>query len=61
MPPDFFRAASLADLQSKQMLTVSGADRLVLLCWAEDRVFAFDSRCPHMGFPLSKGSLKEGI
>jgi nitrite reductase/ring-hydroxylating ferredoxin subunit len=61
MPPDFFRAASLADLQSKQMLTVSGADRLVLLCWSEDRVFALDSRCPHMGFPLSKGSLKEGI
>jgi nitrite reductase/ring-hydroxylating ferredoxin subunit len=61
MPPDFFRAASLADLQSKQMLTVSGADRLVLLCWSEDRVFALDSRCPHMGFPLGKGSLKEGI
>ena len=26
-----------------------------------ERVYAIDNRCPHMGFPLSKGSVKEGI
>ena len=57
----FFRAASLADLQAKGMIIVAGPGRPVLLCWSEGRVFALDNRCPHMGFPLSKGSLETGV
>jgi nitrite reductase/ring-hydroxylating ferredoxin subunit len=53
----FFRAASLANLEEKQMTTLHGANRPVLLRWHEGRVFALDNRCPHMGFPLAKGSL----
>src|SRR5579862_7315886 len=26
-----------------------------------ERVFAVDNRCPHMGFPLSRGSVCDGI
>ena len=64
VPPDsgeFFRAASLADLQEKRVMMVRGEDRALLLCSYEDRVFALDNRCPHMGFPLSKGSVQDGI
>ncbi|MBV9997952.1 MAG: Rieske 2Fe-2S domain-containing protein [Verrucomicrobia bacterium] len=43
------------------MMTVAGADRPVLLCWHEGVVFALDDRCPHMGFPLAKGSVRDGI
>ncbi|MGA7395790.1 MAG: Rieske 2Fe-2S domain-containing protein [Terrimicrobiaceae bacterium] len=57
----FFHAASLANLEQKRMITVHGADRSVLLCWHEGQVFALDNRCPHMGFPLSKGSLDRGL
>jgi nitrite reductase/ring-hydroxylating ferredoxin subunit len=57
----FFRAGSLANLEEKRMMTVHGADRPVLLCWHEGRVFALDNRCPHMGFPLAKGSLDDGL
>jgi len=57
----FFRAASLANLEEKQTMTVHGADRPVLLCWHEGQVFALDNRCPHMGFPLAKGSLDDGL
>ena len=57
----FFRAASLANLEEKQMMVVRGADRPVLLCWHEGQVFALDNRCPHMGFPLGKGSLDGGL
>jgi nitrite reductase/ring-hydroxylating ferredoxin subunit len=57
----FFRAASLANLEEKRMITVHGADRPVLLCWHEGQVFALDNRCPHMGFPLSRGSLDSGL
>ncbi|MGA8656353.1 MAG: Rieske 2Fe-2S domain-containing protein [Chthoniobacterales bacterium] len=59
--PGFFRATSLAELQEKRMMTVRGEDRPLLLCSHEGRVFALDNRCPHMGFPLSKGSVQEGI
>ena len=27
----------------------------------EQGLFAVDNRCPHMGFPLDKGSVKDGI
>lgn len=27
----------------------------------EDKLFAVDNRCPHMGFPLDRGSVKDGI
>ena len=57
----FFHAASLANLEEKRMITVHGADRPVLLCWHEGQVFALDNRCPHMGFPLSRGSLDSGL
>ena len=33
----------------------------MLLCWHEGQIFALDNRCPHMGFPLSKGSLDAGL
>jgi nitrite reductase/ring-hydroxylating ferredoxin subunit len=58
---EFFRAASLNDLKMERLLVVSGADRPVLLCWSEGRPFALDNRCPHMGFPLSKGTLGSGV
>ena len=51
----------------KQLATLSRLkDGPVLadgLCvWAEgNKVFAFDNRCPHLGFPMHKGSLKDGI
>jgi nitrite reductase/ring-hydroxylating ferredoxin subunit len=57
----FFRAATVAELQEKKMMTVAGADRPVLLCWHEGAAFALDDRCPHMGFPLAKGSVRDGI
>src|SRR6516225_7148483 len=59
--PEYFRAASLTELQEKRMMTVRGEDRPLLLCSHEGKVFALDNRCPHMGFPLSKGSILEGI
>ena len=58
---EFVRAASLAELQEKEMMTVRGEDRPLLLCSHDGRVFALDNRCPHMGFPFSKGSVREGM
>jgi nitrite reductase/ring-hydroxylating ferredoxin subunit len=40
---------------------VHGRHRPVLLVHEGGHVFALDNRCPHMGFPLDRGSVEDGI
>ena len=56
---DFVRAGSLEDLRAKGRLVVHGRHRPVLLVHERGQVFALDNRCPHMGFPLDRGSVEE--
>jgi len=58
---DFVRAGSLAELKAKGRLVVRGRHRPILLVHENGRVFALDNRCPHMGFPLDRGSIEDGI
>jgi nitrite reductase/ring-hydroxylating ferredoxin subunit len=58
---NFVRAGTLEDLKAKGQLVVRGSHRPILLVYAQERVFAFDNRCPHMGFPLDRGSIDDGI
>jgi len=55
------RACSLAELKTNGPLTPIGLGQSVVLFWHQDAPFAVDNRCPHMGFPLSKGFCKDGI
>ena len=55
------RAASLAELRASTRLVVH-VDRHTLCLFADgDQVYAVDNRCPHMGFPLHRGTLCDGI
>ena len=55
------RVASLADVRAAGCLTVQ-ADGHTLALWSYgDEVYAVDNRCPHMGFPLNQGTVKDGI
>jgi nitrite reductase/ring-hydroxylating ferredoxin subunit len=57
----FVRAASLAELRAAGRL-VAHLDRHVICLFADDDgVYAFDNRCPHMGFPLHRGTVCDGI
>jgi nitrite reductase/ring-hydroxylating ferredoxin subunit len=58
---NFVRAGSLEELKAKGQLVVRGPHRPILVVYARERVFAFDNRCPHMGFPLDRGSVEDGI
>ena len=58
---DFVRAGSLEELKAKGRLVVHGRHRPVLLVHEGGHVFALDNRCPHMGFPLDRGSVEDGI
>ena len=57
----FVPAGNLEDLKTKGRLVVHGRHRPVLLVHDGGRVFALDNRCPHMGFPLDRGSIEDGI
>ncbi|MEZ4709419.1 MAG: Rieske (2Fe-2S) protein [Caldilineaceae bacterium] len=57
----FVKVASFAELQNAQCLTVHAGGHVLALFLHNDRVYAVDNRCPHMGFPLDKGSVHGGI
>jgi nitrite reductase/ring-hydroxylating ferredoxin subunit len=59
--PDFVHACSLEESKDKGRLVVHGRHRPVLLVYEDGGVFALDNRCPHMGFPLERGSVEDGI
>ena len=55
------RAASLSELRATGRLVVHLDGHVVCLFADGDTVRAVDNRCPHMGFPLHRGSLADGI
>ena len=57
----FVRVAALDDLRQKGVLVVSSGRHGIALFYHDDAVYAVDNRCPHMGFPLSRGSCRDGI
>jgi nitrite reductase/ring-hydroxylating ferredoxin subunit len=58
---EFVHAGSLEELKAKGRLVVHGSHRPILVVHDRGRVFALDNRCPHMGFPLERGSVDDGI
>jgi nitrite reductase/ring-hydroxylating ferredoxin subunit len=58
---EFAFAGSLEELKAKGQLVVHGGHRPILVIYDRGRVFALDNRCPHMGFPLERGSVEDGI
>jgi nitrite reductase/ring-hydroxylating ferredoxin subunit len=55
------RAASLGELRAKGRLVVGLGGHTLCLIAEGDDVFAVDNRCPHMGFPLHRGTVNDGI
>ena len=58
---EFVRVASLSDLESEGRKVVSSDGQPIALFHHEGAVYAVDNRCPHMGFPLTRGTVEDGI
>lgn len=58
---NFLHAASLAQLRKTGLLTIQLDGHTIALFEHADLVYAIDNRCPHMGFPLDKGTVRDGI
>jgi nitrite reductase/ring-hydroxylating ferredoxin subunit len=58
----FVHAADVKDIKAEsRCLSLSIKKHPIALFFYNSKVYALDNRCPHMGFPLSKGTLKDGI
>ena len=57
----FIHAGSLEDLEAKGKLVVSGRHCPILVVYDGGEVHALDNRCPHLGFPLHRGTVEDGI
>jgi len=55
------RVGTLDELNERGCMVVSGGGRTIAVFSHNGEVHAVDSRCPHMGFPLQKGTVKDGI
>ena len=53
------RVGRLEEIESPTV--VSGGRHGIAVFVSEGRPYAVDNRCPHMGFPLHKGSVRDGI
>ncbi|MGH6905558.1 MAG: Rieske (2Fe-2S) protein [Geminicoccaceae bacterium] len=57
----FLHVGTLEDLEARGRMVVRGRRCPLLVVHHEGRVRALDNRCPHLGFPLHKGSIRDGI
>ena len=57
----FVRVGRLEELKAKGRLVVRGPHRPILVVYDHGRIFAFDNRCPHMGFPLECRQISTGL
>jgi nitrite reductase/ring-hydroxylating ferredoxin subunit len=58
---DAIRVASVGELRSRRVVTVSAGRGRIAVFADGDAVRAVDNRCPHMGFPLDEGTVQDGI
>ncbi|MFB6196739.1 MAG: Rieske 2Fe-2S domain-containing protein, partial [Halobacteriaceae archaeon] len=57
----FVKVANVEDVRENTPKTVRADGHSIGLFYHEGEVFATDNRCPHMGFPLTDGSVDNGI
>src|SRR5512144_2557747 len=55
------RVGSLDEIRGKACSVVHVEGHTLALFTVDGTIFAIDNRCPHMGFPLDRGSVRDGI
>ena len=55
------RVGTLNQVRERGCSVVTGGGHTLAVFYHEGQVYALDNRCPHMGFPLDRGSIRDGI
>ncbi len=61
LKPDWIAVGPLSELEREGPKLIHGADRPIAVFAHQGKAFAVDNRCPHLGFPLTKGTVHDGI
>jgi nitrite reductase/ring-hydroxylating ferredoxin subunit len=59
--PDVVHVDNREESKTKGRLVVRGRHRPILFVHENGRVFTLDNSCPHLGFPLHRGSIEDSI
>ena len=60
--PEWVKVAELNDVSEGQPKTIKmGEGRSIALFNVEGKIYATDNQCPHMGYPLTRGTIRNGI
>jgi len=57
----FIRVGRLGEVRDRRRMVIGTPSGAVLIVADGEDVVALDNRCPHMGFPLHRGSIEDGI
>ncbi len=55
------QVARVSEVQAAGAMVVQAGHHTIALFAEGDRIYALDNRCPHMGFPLHRGTLRDGL
>jgi nitrite reductase/ring-hydroxylating ferredoxin subunit len=58
---DRVTVGTLDELQQKGCLTGKAGAQPICVFWSDGGAYALDDRCPHMGFPLHRGTVESGL
>jgi len=58
---DRVTVGTLDELQQAGCLTGKAGAQPICVFWSDGAAFAVDDRCPHMGFPLHRGTVESGL
>ena len=58
---NLLRVGSEEDVKRRGCVVVTGGGHTIAVFRRDDAFAAVDNRCPHMGFPLDRGTVKNGI
>ena len=54
-------AGNIDWLKDQGCHVITGGGHTIAVFYHEGKIYAVDNRCPHMGFPLDRGSVRDGI
>ena len=58
---NLLRVGSVEEVKQRGCTVVTGGGHTIAVFQRENGFAAVDNRCPHMGFPLDRGTVKNGI
>ncbi|MBI3962580.1 MAG: Rieske (2Fe-2S) protein [Deinococcus sp.] len=58
---EMVKVGAVGEVQAKGCVVVPAGGHAVAVFYHQEKFYAVDNRCPHMGFPLDKGTVQDGV